>query len=181
MQTSVLSSTALLTALLAIGLLFFIRASTKDRIERLQFISDREEVSTLEWLQPYFTERAYRVVAMDAAEQRITFEGLVSPSVFLAVFLSLLAAIGILCLALVLALLFPNYANLFPALVVFAPVAGIFYWRKSARPERVLLQVQPVASDQQPAQSLVTVTAHRDELAELQRSLAVKPLETPAE
>jgi uncharacterized membrane protein YqjE len=175
MQTPVLSSTALLTALMLIGLFFFIRASTKDRIQVAKLMAEQQGEPLLERLQQYFTQRAYRITAVDAAKNEVTFEGLVRPSLFLAVFLTLLAAIGLMCLALMLAFAIPDAAQLLPGLVVLAPLAGIFYWKKSARPEQVLLQVD--TSSDAPAKSILTVTAHRDELAELQRSLALQPLE----
>lgn len=177
MDIPVLSSTVLLTLLLSVGLFFFIRASTKDRIQVVKLVTEQPEESLLEQLQTYFTQRAYRIAAVDATANQVTFEGFVRPSVFLAVFLTLLAAVGLLCLALVLALLFPSWANVLPGLVVFSPIAGIFYWRKSARPEQVRLQVAKLQRQDESVQNLVTVTAHRDELAELQRSLNLKPLE----
>jgi hypothetical protein len=173
MHIPVLSSTVLLTLLLSVGLFFFIRASTKDRIQVVKLVTEQPEESLLEQLQTYFTQRAYRIAAVDAAENRVTFEGFVRPSVFLAVFLTMLAAIGFLCLALVLALLFPDWAKLLPGIAVLSPIAGIFYWRKSARPEQVSLRI---AKERESLQVL-TVTAHRDELAELQRNLNLKPLE----
>lgn len=176
MDIPVLSSTVLLTLLLSVGLFFFIRASTKDRIQVVKLVTEQPEESLLEQLQTYFTERAYRIAAVDSTANQVTFEGFVRPSIFLAVFLTLLAAVGLLCLALVLALLFPDWANILPVLAVFSPIAGIFYWRKSARPEQVRLQVAKLQSQDESMQ-LLTVTAHRDELAELQRSLNLKPLE----
>lgn len=178
MQTPVLSSTAFLTLLLAVGLFFFIRASTKDRIQVARLLAERQEETVLEQLQQYFTQRSYQVVAVDAAQNQVTFSGFVRPSLFLAVFLTMLAAVGILCLALVLALLFPNASTILPALMLIAPVAGLFYWRKAGRQEQVLLQVEPFQDQQGGTQhSLLTVTAHRDELAELQRSLSLKLVE----
>jgi hypothetical protein len=176
MDIPVLSSTVLLTLLLSVGLFFFIRASTKDRIQVVKLVTEQPEESLLEQLQTYFTERAYRIAAVDSTANQVTFEGFVRPSIFLAVFLTLLAAVGLLCLALVLALLFPDWANILPVLAMFSPIAGIFYWRKSARPEQVRLQVAKLQSQDESMQ-LLTVTAHRDELAELQRSLNLKPLE----
>lgn len=173
MQIPVLTSTALLTALLSVGLIFFIRASTKDRIEVTKLLAEQQGEPLLERLQQYFAERAYRITSVDAATNRVIYEGMVRPSVFLAVFLTVLAAIGILCLTLVLSLLFPETARLLPALVILAPAAGVFYWRKSARPEQVALQVEFLASEPSP-KSLVTVTAHRDEVAELRQSLGLK-------
>jgi hypothetical protein len=76
---------------------------------------------------------------------------------------------------LVLALLFPAAAKVLPGLTLLAPLAGVFYWKTSGRPETVRLQfattVAPVPK------SIVTVTAHRDELAEIQRSLPLTPIE----
>ena len=185
MQMPILSSTALLTALMSVGLLFFIRASTKDRIQVAKLVTSRQGEPLLEEIQQYFTSRSYRLTAVDQAKNQVTFEGFVRSSVFLAVFLTVLAAVGLLCVALMLTFAFPDAARFLPALTVLAPIAGLFYWRKSARPERVLLQVETElaeAGDQvsaigKAAQSILTVTAHRDELAELQRSLDLKLVE----
>ncbi len=177
MQNPVLASTALLTALLAVGLAFFIRASTKDRIEVSQFMAEQQGEPLLERLQQYFVGRAYRLAAVEAAENKVIYEGMVRPSWFLAIFLSLLAAVGLLCLALVLGMLVPRAATLLPGLVLLAPLAGLFYWRKSARPERVALQVE-FLQDAATPRSLVTVTGHRDEVAELKQALGLKLLET---
>ncbi|WP_088893453.1 cofactor assembly of complex C subunit B [Leptolyngbya ohadii] len=175
MQTSILSSTALLTLLLAVGLFFFIRASTKDRIEVAKLMSDQSEESLLDGLKQYFGDRAYRVIALDAEQNQVTFEGFVRPSLFLAIFLSSLAAIGIFCLVLVLSYLFPNAGNVLLLLLLLAPGAGVFYWKKSARLEQVAVKVEPDQVNQ--PHRFLTVTGHRDELAELQRSLNLKAAE----
>lgn len=177
MQTPILTSTALLTALLAVGLFFFIRASTKDRIEVAKLLAEQQGTPLLERLQQHFTERAYRISSVNPDRNQVVYEGIVRPSLFLAIFLSSLAAVGLLCLALVLSLSFPDFSQIFLILLLFAPVAGIFYWRKSKRPEQVTLQVEALADESQPAQSLLTVTAHRDELAELRQALGLKLLE----
>ncbi|MBF2001541.1 MAG: cofactor assembly of complex C subunit B [Synechococcales cyanobacterium C42_A2020_086] len=176
MQIPVLTSTALLTVLLSVGLFFFIRASTKDRTQVVRLVANQQGESLLEQLQQYFTQRAYRLIAVDADQNRATFAGFVRPSLFLALFLSGLAGVGILCLALVLSLVFPEIGQVFLALLVLAPAAGLFYWQRAGRQEQVSLQVEDLASGAIP-QSLITVTAHRDELAELQRSLGLKPLD----
>jgi len=112
-NTAVLSSTFLLTLLLAVGLLFFIRASVKDRIQQVQLIAEEPEESLLSRLQQYFDQRAYRVAAVDAATNQVIFQGFVRPSWFLAIFLTVLAACGILCLSLVLSMLYPTFASFF--------------------------------------------------------------------
>ncbi len=180
MQTSVLASTALLTALLAVGLVFFIRASAKDRTEVAKLLADQQGEPLLERLQQYFAERAYHLATVDAAENQVIYEGMVRPSLFLAVFLSLLAAVGVLCLGLVLSFLFPAITNAVPLLLLLAPLAGLFYWKKAGRPEQVALQVEFLNQDlnQEPSsQSLLTVTAHRDELTALRQALGLKLLE----
>ena len=171
MNASVLPSTFLLTLLMSVGLLFFIRASTKDRIETVRLASEQSEVALLNQLQAYLTQRAYRLTATDASKLQVTFEGLVRPSFLMAVFLTLLAAIGFLCLALMLSILFPKLAGVLLGLILLSPLAGLFYWRGAARPERVVLQVEGARTSEQETLSVVTVTAHRDELAALQHNL----------
>lgn len=173
----VLPSTVLLTILLCIGLFFFIRASTKDRIQVAQWVTDLPQPSLLEQLQQYFTQRAYRITEVDAEKNLVTFEGLVRPSVFLAIFLTLLAAVGWLSLALILAVLKPELSGLLPWMATLSPLAGLFYWKKSARPEQLVLQVETVVDENNALQNLVIVTGHRDELSEMQRSLPLKPVE----
>lgn len=174
MTTPVLSSTFLLTFLLFVGLFFFIRASVKDRTETGKFISELPDTSLAERIQQYFSQRAYRLVDVDAETNQIAFEGVVRPSVFLAIFLTLLSAVGFLCLALVIAIAAPSSAPWGFGLVLLAPVAGLFYWRGAKRPEKVLLRIDSEAAENGCGQSVITVVAHRDELAEFQRSLPFK-------
>lgn len=157
-----------------IGLFFFIRASAKDRTEQIKLTPRGSVDELLSQLQVYFTQRAYHISSVDPQHQTMTFEGFVSPSWFLTIFLSGLAAIGLFCLSLVLSFLHPPLTALFLGLVLLCPVAGLFYWKKSARVEKVLLAVKmiPEPNQSQPdenMQSLVIVTAHRDELARLQK------------
>ncbi|PSN13991.1 cofactor assembly of complex C subunit B [filamentous cyanobacterium CCT1] len=157
-----------------VGLVFFIRASTKDRIETLTLARPVAPLALLQTLTAHFEERAYRrVTAAEVETQRIVLRGRVRPSLFLAGFLTLLAAIGGLCFALVLNNLWPAYGAVFLGLVGLAPVAGWFYWRGSDRDEDVILQVRPEASSEDPINpsATVTVTAHRDELIALERGI----------
>mgnify|MGYP002776989277 CR=1 FL=1 len=173
MSTPVLSSTFLLTLLLLVGLVFFIRASVKDRTQVARFISEVPEESLLRQLQQYFLQRTYVLTNSGSAPNQFAFEGIVRPSVFLAVFLTSLAAIAMLCIALVLSILLPSLANVFLGLILAAPLAGVFYWRKAKRPETVLLKVEPASDNTTSGQRVITVTAHRDEISELQRALAL--------
>ncbi|HEY9876816.1 MAG TPA: cofactor assembly of complex C subunit B, partial [Leptolyngbyaceae cyanobacterium] len=129
MTNTVLSSTFFLTLLMMVGLFFFIRASTKDRTETLELKVAQNPETLQKTLQTYFERRAYRVAGVDSQTHQVTFTGFVRPSPFLAVFLSLMAATGSGCLALVLAILFPDYAKGFAGLLLAAPAAGLFYWR----------------------------------------------------
>ena len=156
-----------------IGLFFFIRASVKDRTKQIQLIAAESEDILLKKLQEYFEARAYRLTAVNAENKQITFKGFVRPSIFLALLLSFLAVVGLSCLALVLFLLFPNVNNVFWLLVLIAPLAGVFYWRKAGRWEEVLLQV----TSKTDSPNLVIVTAHRDELIKLQENLSVKTVD----
>jgi succinate-acetate transporter protein len=79
--------------------------------------SEQPEASLIVQLQQYLQERSYQVTKVDAEHNLVTFEGIVQPSVFLAIFLTLLAAIGTLCLALVLSFLFPSLSKIFILLV----------------------------------------------------------------
>ncbi len=176
MDIPVLSSTFLLTMLLGVGLFFFIRASVKDRTQSIRYGSDLSEESLATQVQRYFAERSYQLQNTETMPEQLLFEGVVRPSLFLAVFLTLLATIGLLCLALVLAIAIPDLSGVSYGLVLLSPLAGLFYWRRAKRPEQVLLKLETDhdESPQSSFQSFVTVTAHRDELIELERALALK-------
>lgn len=128
-----------------------------------------DEAALLPRLQQYFTDRAYRIAAVDRETEIVTFEGLVRPSVFLALLLTGLAAIGGMCLALVLSMLFPDIGQLFLLLLLIAPIAGWFYWQGSARIEQVRLKVE--APEGEPLPTLIKISGHRDELAVFQETL----------
>ena len=169
---------------MVIGLVFFIRASTKDRIEVAQFGSTQAAEPLQQTVMDYFQSRAYRqieTVPEDASskqqpvaaltnEAAVTVAGLVSPSWFLAVFLSALAAVGFACLALVIATLFPSRGWLMFGLVAASPLAGVFYWQKSSRPEKVVFRIEAEGTEK--FASKLTVRGHRDELAELRNALS---------
>ena len=170
-MNTILSSTLLLTLLMSVGLIFFIRASVKDRTQEVKLVSEQAPESLLAQLQQYLQARSYRLTGIDA--QNFTFEGFVRPSVFLAIFLTLLAAVGILCLALVWSMLLPRLSVVFLCLVLLSPAAGVFYWQRAGRSEQVSLKVETHSETH--SQSQITVIAHRDELLELQRALQLKP------
>ena len=168
-MTPVLNSILFITLLLAVGLFFFIRASTKDRIEQMILETSDSEADLLPRLEAYFADRAYRIAAVDRDTDIVTFEGLVRPSVFLATLLTGLAACGALCIALVLSMLFPAVGSWFALLLVVAPLAGWFYWQGSSRIEQVRLKV--VAQEDEKSPTSIRISGHRDELAVFQETL----------
>lgn len=177
MTTTILSSTFLLTLLLAVGLFFFIRASVKDRTQQIKLVTEQPEETLFTQLQQYFEQRAYQVSAVDKELNQVTFSGFVRPSWFLALFLTFLAATGLLCLSLVLSQLFPSFGQIFLLLLLLAPLSGFFYWQKAGRREQVSLKVEQLATATTGTQNLITVTAHRDELQSLQQTLQFQEYE----
>lgn len=171
MNLPVLSSTLFLTLLLLVGLFFFLRASIKDRTQQAEFAAVGSPDWLLAQLQDYFQSRAYQVTSLDAAQNQVTFEGFVRPSWFLAVFLTILAAVGLSCLALVLYLLVPAASYWLLLLLLLAPTVGWFYWKGAGRVEQVLLQVGSTVAEEGEPSVLITVTAHRDELQQLKTAL----------
>jgi len=175
-NTPVLSSTLFLTVLLLIGLFFFIRASVKDRTREVQFAANVPESSLMPKVKNYFFERAYQVKSFDPDQEQVTLEGFVQPSWFLAIFLSVLAGLGLLCISLVLFLLFQesSYNTLFFALTALGPLAGVYYWKKAGRVEQVSVKLENPESSPEDSKSVITVKAHRDELIQLQQSLSLQ-------
>jgi Cofactor assembly of complex C subunit B len=161
-----------------VGLFFFIRASVKDRTQIMSFALEPQSTLVLDQLNAYFLQRTYQITSKNPDQNRMTYEGVVRPSLFLAFFLTLLAAIGALCLSLVLFMLLPSASRAVFLPVVLAPLAGWFYWRKAKRPEQVILKVEQLAiAGASDSQTVVKVSAHRDELIELQRVLNLTPIE----
>ncbi|MBD2139750.1 cofactor assembly of complex C subunit B [Anabaena sp. FACHB-1237] len=181
MESLVLPSTFFLTVLSLIGLFFFIRASIKDRTTLMRFTSKQDEATLMNALKSYFQSRAYRVISIDANKNQVTFQGFVRPSWFLAIFLTLLAIIGILCLSLIVSIEFPSLGKIFLLLLLLSPLSGILYWRNSGKLEQVLLKMENnnniysnIPNNQlseQPSSSIITLIGHRDELLELQKTL----------
>ncbi|MGB3655557.1 MAG: cofactor assembly of complex C subunit B [Rivularia sp. (in: cyanobacteria)] len=171
MDTAILPSTLLLTLLMSVGLVFFIRASTKDRTEKAQLVSQLPEASLMPQLKEYFRARSYRVAAVDAQNNQVTMTGFVKPSWFLAIFLTVLAAVGFMSLSLVISLLFSSQSMLFYGIVLLSPLSGLFYWKRAGRIENVSLTVENTDSEQD---TKITVIAHRDEIISLEAAVQLK-------
>ena len=174
MNNTALISSFILTFLSSIGLIFFIKASVKPRTKNLKLIAEQEAELLLKQLKEYFSERAYRIIDVNAAKNQLTFEGIVRPSWFLAFFLTLLAALGALCFGLAISMLVPESSKYLLWLVLVSPLAGIFYWQKSKRPEKVELKLEGILTEGSQTKSLLSITGHRDELAALQTALSLK-------
>jgi hypothetical protein len=151
-----------------IGLFFFIRAATKERTEEVTLVAKTSEDAILEQLKTYFQQRAYRVESIDPNQNQVIFSGMLRPSWFLTIFLTILAAAGLLCLGLILSYLWSEISPFIPYFAIFAPAAGGFYWQRAQRLEKVALQVR--ATEQQ---TFLTLTGHRDELKTLQKNLSL--------
>lgn len=178
MDLPILSTSLLLTVLSLIGLVFFIRASVKERTQQIQLITSDSEEILLNKLQKYFETRAYKVTALNKETNEITFQGFVKASWFLAIFLSALAAFGLFCLALILSFLYPFFSNFIWVILLLAPVAGIFYYRNASRVEKVLLKIETITEVETATKNYLTITAHRDELTQLQKTLSFSVAES---
>jgi len=163
-------STLLLTLLLFWGLFSFLRGSIRDRTTDAVFtLEQATEDHLLMQVRDHFRERAYKVIGIEPERNVANLVGQVKPSIFLAIFLTILAAIGLICLGLVLGILIPDLENLWLWLIVISPIAGIFYWRGTPRQRNVSLKLLPDVK--------IKVRAHKDEIEELQRSLNLQRLE----
>ncbi|MBT9316416.1 cofactor assembly of complex C subunit B [Leptothoe spongobia] len=162
MESAVSQSTFFLTMLLGVGLFFFIKASTKDRTEIAEFSSDQSPEVLHQRLIDYFENRAYRLLENDAdseGDSSVKLVGLVRPSVFLAIFLTFLAAVALLCFALVLATLFKSYGVIFFALVLLSPTVAILYWKRAKREEEISFRIHEINGS-----CKLTIRGHRDEI-----------------
>ena len=180
---------------MVIGLVFFIRASTKDRIEVMQLGATQAAGPLQQDVLNYFRGRAYRSLSelkvgavnrgsdapiddqaiidaesLPSDSDVIIVIGMVSPSIYMAVFLSSLALIGFSCRALILTVLLPVWGRFSFGLALLSPLAGVFYWKKSSRPEEVTFKVEPVSENN--FSTRLTVQGHRDELAELRNAFS---------
>ncbi|MDX2273602.1 MAG: cofactor assembly of complex C subunit B [Cyanobacteriota bacterium] len=173
----VVNSTLIMTILLGVGLFFFLRASAKDRTEtRLYGIpSSLEEAG--QQLRTYLQERAYRLLGSD--ERGIaTFGGQATASPFLALFLSGLALAGLVCLSLVVVTIHPDSQG-WPWLATAAsPLAGWYYVRRSQRVEQVRLRLTEASTPLTQPRVQLSISAHRDELNQMEVALALQPLES---
>jgi len=163
-------SSLFLTILLFLGLISFLRGSIRDRTTDALFATDKfTDDRLLMQVRDHFRQRAYKVVEIDPKRDVAILSGQVKPSIFLTIFMTVLAAIGLGCLGVVLGILVPDLENIWLWLIVISPIAGIFYWRGTPREQQVSLQLL--------SEARLKVRAHKDEIAELERSLNLERIE----
>ncbi len=165
----VLPSILLLTLLLAIGLVFFLRAASKDRTTVVEIYSPKQPLEVLNGLSLWLEERGWCPDGGDASRQVLRFKGHVAASSTLAVLLSLFGVLGASCLGLVMLQLYP-ILGWWPLLLAgIGPCAGLFYLSRANRMEVVELRL--ISSDKSDGSAL-RVRAHRDELIAMELELA---------
>jgi len=167
---SAFSSTLLLTVLLAIGLVFFLRAASKDRTTVVDIKSPLPPLEVLNGISSWLLKRGWKDNGGDVQEKILRFNGSVSSSPYLAVYLSFLGGLGSACLGLVLSQLYP-FLGWWPLLLslVGAPLAGIIYKIKSSREEFLELKL---LSSEKTNEIILRVKAHRDELIAMELELS---------
>jgi Cofactor assembly of complex C subunit B len=154
-------SSLILTLLIAVGLFFFIRASVKDRTKQEVLHSEVAPDTLRAKINLYFRQRAYQ---LSVQGETVTFQGTVRPSMFLAVFLSVLAFFGLGSVALVLASLVGGGGWFWG--ILLCPLAGVFYWQRAKRPEKVSLKIV-----ERTATTEIHIQAQRDEMEKFKQAL----------
>ncbi|MEB3306476.1 MAG: cofactor assembly of complex C subunit B [Cyanobacteriota bacterium] len=163
-----IGSTLLLTVLMAIGLMFFLRAASKDRTTVVEVQSPRPALEVLDGMVAWLGSRGWKPSSKDPLRQVLRFSGQVQASLPLAVLLSLLGSLGGGSLALVLHQLLPEVGWWVFALALLGPLAGWIYCRRAARPESLELRLIEEAPD---GGSTLRLRAHRDELIAMEKDL----------
>ena len=162
-------STFTLTILLAIGLAFFLRAASKDRTTVVNISSSLPPLHVLEGLSHWLEERGWRGEGGDADRRILKFNGTISSSPALAIFLSVLCRLGGACLGLVVLQLYPGLSWWPLALAGLGPFAGVFYRNRSSRQESLEIRLISSFND---AETVLRIRAHRDELIAIDAELS---------
>ena len=172
-MTYSLNSIFLLTILLAIGLFFFLRASSKDRTTIVEITSSQKPVEVLNIMYEWLQLRGWKQTGGDFDQRILIFKGQVVSSKLLAIFLSLLGGFGSCALGLVIIQIYP-FLGWWPILLglIGGPLSGIIYTRKSAREEKFELRL--ISNNDNPDKTLMRLRAHRDELISLENALRDK-------
>ena len=158
----------MLTILLAIGLFFFLRASSKDRTTIVEISSSQQPVKVLNGLCEWLNLRGWKQTGGDSEQRILIFNGQVVSSKFLAIFLGFLGGFGSCALGLVITQIYPEL-DWWPILLglIGGPLSGIIYLKKSAREEKFELRL----INENNNSTLMRLRAHRDELISLENEL----------
>jgi len=167
-----LNSTLLLTILLAIGLFFFLRASSKDRTTIIEISSSQQPIKVLNDLCQWLNLRGWKQTGGDFEQRILIFKGQVVSSKFLAIFLGFLGGFGSCALGLVIIQIYPEL-GWWPILLglIGGPLSGIVYFKTSAREEKFELRL---INENENDSTLMRLRAHRDELISLENELGEK-------
>ena len=170
-MTYSLNSTLLLTILLAIGLFFFLRASSKDRTTVVEITSSQKPLEVLNVMCEWLNLRGWKQIGGDFDQRILIFKGQVVSSKLLAIFLSLLGGLGSCALGLVVIQIYP-YLGWWPILLglIGGPLSGMIYFKKSAREETFELRL--ISNENSEGVTLIRLRAHRDELISLENELS---------
>jgi len=170
-MTYSLNSTLLLTILLAIGLFFFLKASSKDRTTVVEITSSQKPLEVLNVMYDWLNLRGWKQIGGDFEKRILIFKGQVVSSKLLAIFLSLLGGFGSCSLGLVIIQIYPTL-GWWPILLglIGGPLSGIIYFKKSAREEKFELRL--ISNEGNEEMTLMRLRAHRDELISLENELS---------
>ena len=172
-MTYSLNSTLLLTILLAIGLFFFLRASSKDRTTIVEITSSQKPIEVLKVMYEWLDLRGWKQTGGDFDQRILIFKGQVVSSKLLAIFLGLLGGFGSCALGLVIIQIYPTL-GWWPILLglIGGPLSGMIYFKKSAREEKFELRL--ISNEDSEEMTLIRLRAHRDELISLENELSDK-------
>jgi hypothetical protein len=157
-----LASTLLLTLLMGVGLVFFLRAASKDRTTVVEVHSPRPPLEVLDGLSAWLIRRGWRTETGDPDRNLLRFRGEVGASTPLALLLSLLGAVGAACLGLVIRQLLPQLGWWPLLLALLGPAAGWLYRRRA--------ELRLIDGEAQQGSTL-RLRAHRDELIAIETEL----------
>tara|TARA_A100001388_G_C28716509_1_gene474094 strand:- start:258 stop:818 length:561 start_codon:yes stop_codon:yes gene_type:complete len=172
-MTYSLNSILLLTILLAIGLFFFLRASSKDRTTVVEVTSSHKPLEVLNVMCEWLNLRGWKQTGGNFDQRLLIFEGQVLSSKFLAIFLGFLGGFGSCALGLVIIQIYPAL-GWWPLLLglIGGPLSGVIYFKKSAREEKFELKL--ISSENKDEMTAMRLRAHRDELISLENELSDK-------
>ena len=167
-----LGSTLLLTILLAVGLFFFLKASSKDRTTIIDISSSKKNIEVLNEVCNWLKSRGWQQVKVNSDKKLLTFKGQVVSSKPLAIFLSFLGGLGSCSLGLVLVQIYP-VLNWWPILLGFVggPMSGFVYFKNSQREE--IFEFKLINENEINCTQL-RLSAHRDELIAFEHDLKDK-------